>query len=157
MSNSYYRMLNNKMAAKMAGDFISEIQKDLSSSVNMLNMDLYDFSKRLDSTNSIDMDMLLKYYAINQLLKTATKEECEASPQKPDINENFTDTPNKRIKKSIKDDLYYVLSDDGTLSPDSEITRVFDDGTYEKTEKRKMSLYKQKNVIMKKEPLLKFN
>ena len=118
MANSYFKMLNNKVNAAYKEEFISGLHSDLKRSVKQED-DLYSMLANINSSdaNGLDINLLLKYYMLNQLMNNNKSEQP-----------NLSDTPNSQIKKDC-DGKYYRLKSDSYVKEDG-IQRVNDDGSY---------------------------
>lgn len=131
MANTYHKILTKKTAMEFTNSLISKIQQDL---VNDIRYDETSLINMLNKTNNMDLNTLLKYYTINSLLKV----------QKEDKNkkaELFEDTANPNYKKSVKDNFYYRVAEDGNVTIDKEVIKINNDGSYKKSQRQFNSRY----------------
>lgn len=136
MSNTYLKMMNKRIQNQYIDSIISDVQHNLKSETSFDNLDLYDLLSNINKEKTdVDINKLLKYYVLNQLVKE------ENPPQKEEIS--FVDTNNPKIKICTKDNTYYKLSNN-KYDKAPEIETVNEDGSYITVEEIKLSLYKIK-------------
>lgn len=138
MANVYYKILNRNIRTNYTENIISGIQRELYASARVLNEDLFDVSQSLNAKRSgLDVDSLLKYYLINQLLKTLP----ENTKDENKIVKNYLKTANKKFRKDpYKEDVYYTWTEDKWIVAENVI-KVNDDGSYIVNEQRENSHY----------------
>lgn len=102
MANVYHKILNSNIGSKYAERIINGIQSDLTASTCEIKSDLFDITQDIRTKRTtLDVDSLLKYYVINQMLKE--KEDTE--PKK--VEKKYLQTANKNIKKDLDENKYY--------------------------------------------------
>lgn len=133
MSNKYSEMLNKKIEAQHREDIISSLQKNLSVSSEAIDDSIYELVKNNRSNSKLNIDTLLKYYLLNQILQ-----------EKPEEKQELLDTTNPNIKKDTENHYYRFTK--GTWNIDECILEVYDDGSYLEQEKRTNFSYKIQKV-----------
>ena len=151
MANTYYKILNKNITNNFSDTLIGEVQRDLYQSVRKLNMNLYDEISKTKNPDDIDINTLLKFYAINQILKEnqETKKESFGNNK----YKNFEQTANPRIKRNTEDNKYYRFQYDEYIL-DSEIIGVYDDGTYFKEKRISFSSYTKRTIYNTKDIMI---
>ena len=140
MTNAYFKSLEFGMAEHYKECIISDLQTHLINSTKLQNEYIYDFvknsySQKLQSSQNLDINLLLKYYILQQLLNDKPFEN-----KKDESKENmFENTFNPKIKKHIKENKYYQLINQELVCADN-IFEVKEDGSYIKLEKRKKNI-----------------
>lgn len=129
MSNKYSEMLNKKIEAQYREDIISSLQKNLSVSSETIDDTIYELVKNNRSNSKLNIDTLLKYYLLNQILQ-----------EKQEEKEELLDTTNPNIKKDAENNYYRFTK--GAWNIDECILEVYDDGSYLLEEKRTNFSYK---------------
>ena len=143
MANVYYKIMNKSISRDYTDKIINAIQKELVSSVDLVHENMFDatntISKRtpLMRNNSIDINKVLKYYLINQVLKE--------SGNAVNINKNYIKTPNNNILKDPINNKYYRITDDG-VKPVENIEIINKDGSYIINENRLNSSFTIKKL-----------
>ena len=132
MANSYFKQLRSKLNVDYKEKFINDLQHDLRRSINSDGCDMYSMATAMNKkSSSLDINVLLKYYVLNQFLEDSKNK---------DVEENFLDTKHPEIKRD-RAGKYYRLKD-GYLEEDDSIKSVSDDGTYVIQDKRYNDIYK---------------
>lgn len=143
MTNAYFKIVNNSIQKQFTDSIITEIQKELTAESENLN--LYDMIKEInrdsDSCKDFDINTLLKYYVLNQIIKENQQETKKQKGQK----NLFKDTANPNIKINTHDNKYYKQEEDRFIKAE-EITEINDDGSYILIESKKTSSYQVKKV-----------
>ena len=139
MPNTYYKILNNAVKKKYNENLIGDIQRDLSRSVKMMNDNLYDEISELKNTENIDIEILLKYYAISQILKDTKSEHLSKKQKNENIVRGLESTANPNFKKDSN--LYYRIISDDSIEPMPDIKYIFEDGSYSKEKRLSFSAY----------------
>lgn len=139
MANVYYKILNKDIKRKYTDNIIDGIQRELSSSARTFNEDIFDTVKNVGTKRAgMDVDNLLKYYVINQILKNAPEQ--AAKPRKI-----FLPTANKNYRKISNEDVYYRLKDEEWVIAEN-VSKVNSDGSYIIDEKKRNSQYVQRKL-----------
>ena len=150
MANTYFKMLNISTRDQFKENIITEVQRNLTASAKKINESLYDAVADIKSNKvsgkDLDINILLKYYMINQFLKE-TKEEV---PTKQKLEE----TANPNIKFDKVENKFYKLTDK-TFEVAETIKEVNKDGSYIVIEEKINSSYKTKKVYDKNDILTK--
>ena len=135
MSNVYYKVLNKNISSNYTEKIIAGLQRELSDSTKSLNEDLFDVTRSISTRRTnLDMDSLLKYYVINQLLKNIP----EQAQDKHIIKTKYVKTANDKYRKDPTEDKYYRLSGEEWV-PANDISEVNEDGSYVVSEKKNNS------------------
>lgn len=140
MVNTYYKHLNTALNDSGKNEFIKNIQRDLTDSAKLLNDSVDELITEFNCNKlnkNLDINSLLKYYLLNQILKNET-ENIKAS------EEIFQKTANSNIYKKINTNEYYWLKN-GEYKLDEEIELVNEDGSYNKIKRFSTSSYKIRN------------
>ena len=136
MANVYHKMLKKSTSKDYKENIIAGLQKELSDSAHTLNIDLFDITKSITTRRSkLDVESLLKYYVINQLLK-----DIPGNQPNSIVEKQYELTANKNYRKDPSTNQYYRLSGEKWVL-DETITLVNDDGSYVVSEKRPNSSF----------------
>lgn len=122
MANIYHKMLNNKLKTSYKEKFIAGLHQELKRSVRAESDDIFSMVNDLTDKNKsskLDINLLLKYYMLNQIIGDAEEEKFE---------QTLIDTKNPNIKKDNNGKFYRVQ--DNTAIIDENIVAVKDDGSY---------------------------
>lgn len=149
MANVYYKILNKNVTAHYSDSIISGLQKELSASVLTNHDNVYDATYGVRTRRSNDVDNLLKYYVINQILKNLP----EANIEKP-CNRRFEVTANRNFHKEIIENKYYRLTDNKWQVAENVIN-VNKDGSYVIEESMLNSGYVCRKTFSTEDELLK--
>ena len=149
MANVYYKILNKNVTAHYSDSIISGLQKELSASVLANRDNIYDATSGVRTCRSNDVDNLLKYYVINQILKNLP----EANIEKP-CNRRFEVTANRNFRKEIIENKYYRLVDNEWKIVEN-VLNVNKDGSYVIDESMLNSGYVCRKTFGKRDELLK--
>lgn len=142
MANVYFKVLNRNISRQYTENIISGLQRELSASTRVLNQDLFDVSGSfLAKKNGLNVEGLLKYYLINQILKNDPAEKLKLDTdgkymRTANPNYYIDLSTNKFYKKSGKD---WVLAED--------VVKVNHDGSYVVNEIKNNSSYIYKKVF----------
>ena len=149
MANVYFKVLNRNIRNQYAENIISGLQKELSASAMILNEDLFDVSRTIGTHRvGLNVDSLLKYYLINQILRNMPEENKEKN-----IVRKLAFTPNKKYKKDLTTNKYYELyGKEWVLAKD--VVQVNQDGSYIINETKTNSTYVYKKVYSVNDALL---
>lgn len=149
MANVYYKILNRSISTNYAENVISDLQKELLNSTEVYREDLFDLTNKMKTKrNGLDIDSILKYYVVNQILKNAAQE------AKEEQNKNkFVNTRNNNIKRNLNENKYYKLSGEKWVPADN-ISEVLEDGSYVVNDKKKNSGYVYKKTYSADDKLL---
>lgn len=137
MVNTYFKHLNVALNDSSKSEFIKNIQRDLTNSARILNENAEELTavfSQNELNKSLDINSLLKYYLLNQILKTETV-------VKKAIEEVYQKTANPNIFKKIDTNEYYWLKN-GEYELDENLENVNEDGSYNKINKISTSSYK---------------
>ena len=149
MANVYYKILNKNIRANYTENIISGIQRELYASAKVLNEDLFDVTRGLNTKRSgLDVDSLLKYYIINQLLQSMPNQKMTKN-----VRKNYLRTANKKYRKDPYKDEYYIWSEDKWILAEN-VVKVNDDGSYYMDEHKKNSLYVTRKLFSKEDVLI---
>lgn len=139
MSNTYFKVLNNNTKAQFIDKIISDVQNDLRFSSQDIKSNILDAvleTKRSVSTKEdLDINNLLKYYVLNQIMKDNNTES-----QKEKFEKSLEQTANPNIKFNVSDKKYYRLKGNEYMLAE-EIITVDTDGSYTTIEKRRSSSF----------------
>ena len=125
MANTFYKVSRNRERQKYIDSMINSYQRRYCESINSgTNEDLFSLVSGLQKSrirsNDIDLNTLLKYYLLNQIME---------NDENKQINKNkYIDTPNPDIKTDASGSYYRY--DDELLVLDETIVRVDKDGSY---------------------------
>lgn len=132
MANVYYKILGGNIRTDYTEHIITGIQRELYASAKIIDEDLFDVSRGLTTKRSgLDVDSLLKYYVINQLLKTLPANENDKS----DVKKQYVKTAHNKYYKNVKDDKYYEWSGERWVIA-AGVSLVNNDGSYVISEKQ---------------------
>lgn len=132
-------MFNTGLQNQYKKDTITDIQRELTHEIKIYNPNIHDLlfeDIKKDMSKNFDINILLKYYFLNQILQ---------KEQKDDTKEIFIDTKNPNIKISKKDNSFYKLTENVFLKHEN-IESVNEDGTYIIVEQRNSYSYKIKKL-----------
>lgn len=141
--NTYFKMLNSGLQNQYKNDIICDVQNELKQGIRTCKLNLHDFlheDKSKVNYEKYDINVLLKYYLINQLIKNNTTN--DKNEDKKDV---FKDTKNPNIKINEKDNSFYKLSEN-VFVKNENIESVNQDGTYILVEQRNTSSYEIKTL-----------
>ena len=142
MANVYFKIINKNISRSFTEQIISGLQRELSDSTKILNEDLFDATRLIGTRRSgLDVNSLLKYYVINQILK-------EVPENKPENKtcEQYLPTANENFHKNSSDNKYYKKAGDKWILAEA-VTNVYSDGSYEISEKKNNFAYTFKKVF----------
>ena len=143
MANVYFKIMNKSLANEYSNKIINALQDELAASANIIHENLYDelhsASKRtpLIRNNTLDINNILKYYIINQVLNE--------SKNKKNINNRYVATPNKNYVKDPFKNEYYRITENG-IKPAENIKEIRKDGSYVIIEKVSNSCFTTKKI-----------
>ena len=148
MVNAYHKILNGKTAQKFNVNVISDIQKSLTESAKFLNNNLQNLTQDVQlghlNKDDIDINTLLKYYLLNQLINHNSGEKFS---EKDLLDQNeFVDTANPMIKLDKATNKFY-MNNGNDLQLAEEIQTVNDNGSYIITEQINHSTYVIKKLF----------
>lgn len=136
MANTYFKMLNNSIKEEFTNNIIKDIQCDLHQTSKTLKNDIFDsvkdFSTNNNDVKNIDINNLLKYYVLNQIMQDNQKT-LKAEP-------TVVDTANPNIKKDRDNNFYKSVN--GKLELVNNIKCINNDGTYTTVETKPTSSFK---------------
>ena len=138
MANTYFKMINASTKEKFTESIISGIQQDLVFNAKMMNLDLNDVVKDntiLKNHAELDVNTVLKYYLLKQILKEEPKK-----AEKVVAKNVYSDTANPTIKKNLIDNKYYKFVNNEYLLAE-QIQTVEADGSFVLHKKKNNSLY----------------
>ena len=134
MANSYHKILNNKLKTSYKEKFIAGLHQELKRSVRSESDDIFSLVNELavnNKTSKLDINLLLKYYMLNQIIG-----DCEENR----IERTFIDTNNPDIKQDENGKFYRVK--DSAVTVDEDIVAVKEDGSYVVQENQKTTKLK---------------
>ena len=136
MANVYFKVLNRNISRQYTENIISGLQKELSVSTKVLNQDLFDMSWGfLSQQNGINVEGLLKYYLLNQIIKNSTSEKLQLETET-----KYMRTANETYFIDITENKYYKKSGKNWI-PAEDVVKVNKDGSYIVNEKKNNSTY----------------
>ena len=144
MANTYFKMLNNSVQNKYTESIIVDVQNDLKLSARFGGANLYDMLLEIKDGNvddKFDINTLLKFYVLNQLIKDGDV----VSKENKTIEPEFIDTPNSNIKINKESNKYFRLIN-GNYEEADDIEFVYDDGSYSVIEQQRSSSLKIRKV-----------
>lgn len=140
MANTYFKILGNKIEEQQRESITSGIQRDLMDSCKNIHFGTEVLDAALiKATKDIDINNLLKYYILNQIIKEETKE---------NIDESYETTSNPYIRKDIKKNQYYKYQKKA-LTGQEKITDVNEDGSYTTIENKYNTKYTIKKLYIR--------
>jgi len=132
MANVYFKVLNKNTSRKYTESIMESLQRDLVASAKTLTEDVFDITRPMSTKRvGLDVDNLLKYYILNQMMKDLPKEKLA---KKAEIR--LVRTGNNNYRKDVTTNEYYKLSNENVWIPAKEISQVNEDGSYVIDEKR---------------------
>ncbi len=152
MANTFFKMLNESVQNKYTESIIAGVQKDLKENSGTIGLNLYDVIQEIEKDSSqkgFDINVLLKCYVLNQIIK-----ETNVAVEKKQEEKNlFTDTANPTIKVNVQDKKFYKLKDNHLVISE-EIESVNEDGSYVVIEKKNTFSYVIKKTYSKEDVVL---
>lgn len=143
MVNTYFKMLNQSIQEKYTNNIISDIQTNLRDNCATISSNLYDaindFEINSRDKKEFDINTLLKYYVLNQILK----ETGSSQPNNRNFENLLKSTANCNIKYNSEEQVYYKL-DHNRFTREDSIQKVEDDGSYITIIQPRLSSYKIK-------------
>lgn len=152
MVNTYFKHLNKALQDSTNATVVTDIQSDLMVSAKLLNNNIDSIASLFNEgslSNELDVNSLLKYYLLNQILKN------EPKLQKKIKEDKFKKTANPNIMKEIKTNKFYRIKE-GNYELDENIESINEDGSYYVIKKLPSSLYKVKNYFSVDDKMLGF-
>ena len=141
MANVYHKILSKNISRDYTESIITGLQRELTDSANYLNRNVYDMTRGMSTRRfGLDVDSLLKYYVINQMLKEIPENNSKAL-----IKKQYFPTANKNYYKDIKTNQYYKKSGDEWVLAEN-VVQVNENGSYVVLEKHQTTNYMQKKV-----------
>ena len=139
MSNTFVKIMNNKISNHCNHNVICDIQSDLRTQTKILGQILYDDIMKNKNFKDVDVNTLLKCYVLEQILTQ------DSNLQKKTI---YQPTPNPDIKFNSEDKKYYIKRNKNEVCCDN-ITKINDDGSYIVVEAIRNSVLKIKKTYDK--------
>lgn len=150
MANTYYKLINNNLASKYSHDIVDSIQKDLYTELNK-HKTCNNFTKRTGLEKKIDINTLLTYYFLDQIL--SKRNTMQFLEEEIEEKVNFRETKNSDIQQCKETGVFYIIKD-GERILANNITQVNMDGSYVVIENEHMHSYKIKKEFSREHNLL---
>ncbi|GEM_PF-3848240 len=146
MANTYYKLLNSRIATNYADNIILGLQKELTESARMRTDDIFDVKEKLkqkEEQSNSNINQLLKFYIINQILRD---NELRYKDKKTEDEPLYVKTHNPNFRLDKRNNTYYRVTEKG-LEKNENIVSIDKDGSYTVIESKPTSPVKTKKVF----------